>query len=228
MAQEAPAKKPTLNDAELYTVDKEKETVFGLVNEYTQHDSPIMRREAQKGRDEAARRGLTNSTIAGGNAIGKVLDSAMWMADKDAGYANSRKSDNLNALTQQDSSSKQLQGSLAQARATTSAASIRANSDLKVAAMNRQQAQDQLEASKVGAQLDRDSRLEIETMKSNTSKTGSYKAGKRTAYQSNQDQFMSGISNIDQTASGGTQQEQYNRLKTQFDNNRAAIDAWSQ
>ena len=88
---------PSLDDSELYTVDKKKETVHGLVNEYSDSSNPILRREAQKGIEMAASRGLTNSSIASGNAIGKVLDKTTEWATADAAHYNNRKTENVRA-----------------------------------------------------------------------------------------------------------------------------------
>ena len=90
---------PSLDDSELYTVDKKKETVHGLVNEYSDSSNPILRREAQKGIEMAASRGLTNSSIASGNAIGKVLDKTTEWATADAAHYNNRKTENVKAAT---------------------------------------------------------------------------------------------------------------------------------
>ena len=99
MAEAQQRTTPSLEDSELYTLDENTETVQGRVNEYSKSSNPVLQREAQKGRDEASRRGLTNSTIAGGNAIGKVLDKTTEWATADAQFANNRKTENLRALT---------------------------------------------------------------------------------------------------------------------------------
>ena len=93
--------KPTVDSTELYTMDSETESVHGLVNAYADPNSAILKREAQKGRDMASARGLTNSTIASGNAIGAVLDKTTEWAKADAQHANDRKTASLQSVTNQ-------------------------------------------------------------------------------------------------------------------------------
>ena len=90
---------PTKDSSELYTVDKSTDTVRGQLDNYTNFDTPLMKRIAQQGIDQAAGRGLTNSSIAGGNAIGKVLDKAGEWATTDAGAYNNRKTESLRSAT---------------------------------------------------------------------------------------------------------------------------------
>ena len=89
----------TKDSSELYTVDKSTDTVRGQLDNYTNFDTPLMKRIAQQGIDQAAGRGLTNSSIAGGNAIGKVLDKAGEWATTDAGAYNNRKTESLRSAT---------------------------------------------------------------------------------------------------------------------------------
>jgi hypothetical protein len=90
---------PTKDSSELYTVDESTDTVRGQLDNYTDFDTPLMKRIAQQGIDQAAGRGLTNSSIAGGNAIGKVLDKAGEWATTDAGAYNNRKTESLRSAT---------------------------------------------------------------------------------------------------------------------------------
>ena len=48
-------------------------------------DSPLMRRAKQEGIDFAASRGLMNTSIAGGNAMGSMIDRASPLALDQAG-----------------------------------------------------------------------------------------------------------------------------------------------
>jgi hypothetical protein len=89
----------TKDSSELYTVDESTDTVRGQLDKYTNFDTPLMKRIAQQGIDQAAGRGLTNSSIAGGNAIGKVLDKAGEWATTDAGAYNNRKTESLRSAT---------------------------------------------------------------------------------------------------------------------------------
>jgi len=149
---------PTVDDSELYTVDKENETVYGLVDQYSDKNNAVMKREAQKGIDMAASRGLTNSSIASGNAIGKVLDKTTEWATADSASNNARKTESLRAATSKYgtdvsaeaskySSDQQLEGtkiqSAAQIKATQISAaaqvqssSISANAQVQVAGVN--------------------------------------------------------------------------------------------
>ena len=91
-------KPPTVDSSELYTVEA-NETVAGNLDKYTDFETPLMKRIAQQGIDQAASRGLTNSSIASGNAIGKVLDKAgEWATTDAAAYAN-RKTESLRSAT---------------------------------------------------------------------------------------------------------------------------------
>ena len=63
-------------------------------------DSPLMRRAAQQGIDFAASRGLGNSSIAAGNAMGSMIDRAMPIAQFDASRFGSVADQNMNALNQ--------------------------------------------------------------------------------------------------------------------------------
>jgi len=59
--------------------------VAGLIDE----NSPLMQRAAQRAREEAARRGLINSSISVGNAQGAVMDRAIQIGSQDAAtYTN--------------------------------------------------------------------------------------------------------------------------------------------
>ena len=91
-------KPPTVDSSELYTVEA-NETVAGNLDKYTDFETPLMKRIAQQGIDQAASRGLTNSSIASGNAMGKVLDKAgEWATTDAAAYAN-RKTESLRSAT---------------------------------------------------------------------------------------------------------------------------------
>jgi hypothetical protein len=75
--------------------------VAGNLGNYTDFETPLMKRIAQQGIDQAASRGLTNSSIASGNAMGKVLDKAgEWATTDAAAYAN-RKTESLRSATSQ-------------------------------------------------------------------------------------------------------------------------------
>lgn len=98
--QTTPTPPPTVDSSELYTVEA-NETVAGNLDKYTDFETPLMKRIAQQGIDQAASRGLTNSSIASGNAMGKVLDKAgEWATTDAAAYAN-RKTESLRSATSQ-------------------------------------------------------------------------------------------------------------------------------
>jgi len=233
--QKAPI--PTLDDSELYTLDENTETVHGRVNEYSKSSNPVLRREAQKGRDEASRRGLTNSTIAAGNAIGKVLDKTTEWATADAQFANNRKTENLRALTSKYgtdesvkaskySSDKQLEGTKISAGATLSAARIQASSAERI-----QEQRGKIDALNIiaranTAKLDRESQEKVAIIGERSSTNRANTAHKRNAQTANQDSFTRGVAQIDQTASPETQQEQFNRLDKRYKANEKAISSW--
>ena len=63
-------------------------------------DSILMQRAAQQGIDFAASRGLGNSSIAAGNAMGSMIDRAMPIAQFDASRYSSVADQNMNAMNQ--------------------------------------------------------------------------------------------------------------------------------
>jgi len=263
----AAKKPPTVGDSELYTVDKDNETVFGLVNQYSDKNNAVMQREAQKGIDMAAARGLTNSSIASGNAIGKVLDKTTEWATADSATNNARKTESLRAATSkygtdvsadaskygsdkqlegtQYGADKQLEGTKVSADAHIQAAGISAAASVEssrisaaaqvkaqsIAATSNEKISAASEANKlIGHQVDlvsvvlsNASQEKIATIRSKDLTSGN----KATAYSSNQASFLTGVANIDQTASGPSQQEQYDRLENVYNTGNAAIDAWS-
>ena len=98
VAEQTTPPPPTVDSSELYTVEA-NETVAGNLDKYTNFETPLMKRIAQQGIDQAASRGLTNSSIASGNAMGKVLDKAgEWATTDSAAYAN-RKTEALRSAT---------------------------------------------------------------------------------------------------------------------------------
>ena len=91
---------PSIDSSELYTVDKATETVAGQLENYSDFDSPLMKRYAQQGQAKAASRGLTNSSIAAGAGMAQVLDKAGEFATTDAAAYNARKNENMRTVTQ--------------------------------------------------------------------------------------------------------------------------------
>ena len=91
---------PNIDSSELYTVDKPTETVAGQLENYSDFDSPLMKRYAQQGKQQASQRGLTNSSIAAGSGMARVLDKAGEFATTDAGIFNARKNENMRTATQ--------------------------------------------------------------------------------------------------------------------------------
>ena len=95
------------NDSELYTVDKATDTVRGQLDNYTDTSTPLMQRYAMQGRQEAAARGLTNSTIAVQGGMANVLDKAGEFATTDAAAYNNRKTETVKSQTHLDVVDKQ-------------------------------------------------------------------------------------------------------------------------
>lgn len=69
---------PTLQEVE------QNQLMSYHLNNILDHDSDFMRRAAQMGIDRASARGLGNSSIAAGNAMGAMIDRAMPIAGFDA------------------------------------------------------------------------------------------------------------------------------------------------
>jgi hypothetical protein len=248
MAEAQQRTTPSLEDSELYTLDENTETVQGRVNEYSKSSNPVLQREAQKGRDEASRRGLTNSTIAGGNAIGKVLDKTTEWATADAQFANNRKTENLRALTSKYgtdesvkaskySSDNQLLGTKISSAAQVQSAGISANATMgaaRIQASSAERVQEQrgkidalnIVARANTAKLDRQSQEKVAIIGERSSTNRANTAHKRNAQTANQDTFTRGVAQIDQTASAATQQQQFDRLDTRYKANEKAIATW--
>ena len=81
------------------SVNPDTDTVLGQLQKHTDFSSPVMQRVAQQARDAAAGRGLSNSTIATGNAMGAVVDKAGEFATTDAQIYADRKTQNQQAAT---------------------------------------------------------------------------------------------------------------------------------
>lgn len=76
-----------------YTVD-EKDTVAGRLSSFTDYKNPALRRVASIARGEGAARGMSNSSITIGNAIGKTFDVATDVAKADSSNIISTKMQN--------------------------------------------------------------------------------------------------------------------------------------
>ena len=269
---------PTMDSAELYTVDPETEMVKSHLDKYTNMNDPLMKRIAQKGRDEAAGRGLSNSSLGAQSAMGAVLDKAGEWATTDAAAYKDRKTESMRAVTSKygtdvsaDASkyasemglagakssalasvrsselaaSAQVRSTKISSAAQVKAAGISANASIRssqiaaaaqvraqsIAATSNEKISAAAEANKfIGHQVDM-----ISTVLNNSSQEKIAdirsqdldKGNKATAYSSNQSAFMTGVANIDQTASGPTQQEQYDRLELVYNTGQTAINAWS-
>lgn len=278
-APEAPATPvapPTVNSSELYTVDKKTDTVAGQLENYTNMQTPLMKRIAEQGRAQAKSRGLGNSTIAGQGAIGKVLDKSGEWATTDAGHYNNRKTESLRAATskygtdesvksaaytadkglegqkyssdqqlkgQKYTADKGLQGDLARASAAVSSASISASGQMgaaaiaaksreNVAAKELESSNNRLRADVAMRTLDRASNEDMNRARIDGSKAAATRAHTRdgvtrreSAATDTYNTFQNGVANIDQTASKGTQQEQYSRLILSRDTTLDAIGA---
>lgn len=74
-------------------------TVSGNLKRITANNSPLMRRAAAQGKEQASDRGLSNSTIAIGAAQGAVLDRAVDIAKGDAAAFNERKTEEMRRRT---------------------------------------------------------------------------------------------------------------------------------
>ena len=256
---------------------EDNETVAGNLDKYTDFNTGLNKRIAQKARDESAGRGLSNSSLSAQGAMGAVLDSAGGFATTDANTHANRKTESLRAATSKYgtdvsaeaskySSDKQLEGTqisadaqryssdnqlmgtrisasaqVSSARisadATVSAAGINSSAQVaaaKIGATSREKVSAAQEATKItGIQVDLVSTLlnnksqeKIRTEQKNADYMLAARNGKRSAKTTSQNAFMTGIANIDQTASPASQQEAYDRLDNQHQANLKAIDAW--
>jgi hypothetical protein len=267
---------PTVDSSELYTVE-DNETVAGNLDKYTDFNTGLNKRIAQKARDESAGRGLSNSSLSAQGAMGAVLDSAGGFATTDAAAYGNRKTESLRAVTskygtdvsadaskyssdkqlegtqisadaQKYSSDNQLAGTKLSSAAQVKAAGISANAQVTSAGIS---ASAQTAAAKIGAtsrekvaasqEATKNTALQVDLVKTvlnnksqesiaRQQKDADYmlaaRNGKRSAKTTSQNAFMTGIANIDQTASPESQQEAYDRLDAQHTSNLKAIDAW--
>lgn len=117
-------------EGEIYqNVNEATDTVFGQLQKHTDFSSPVMQRVAQRARDRVGARGMTNSSIAIGNATGAVVDQAGKFATEDARIYNERKTENQRAETH-------IRDANIRAAATVSAAQISAGATLGAARIN--------------------------------------------------------------------------------------------
>ena len=135
------------------------------------------------------------------------------------------------------SASAQVSSARISADATVSAAGINSSAQVaaaKIGATSREKVSAAQEATKItGIQVDLVSTLlnnksqeKIRTEQKNADYMLAARNGKRSAKTTSQNAFMTGIANIDQTASPASQQEAYDRLDNQHQANLKAIDAW--
>lgn len=78
-------------------VNEATDTVYGQLQKHTSQDNPLLKRVAMKANEQSASRGLTNSSIAIGNAQGAVIDQAGKFATTDAEIYSNRKNQNQQA-----------------------------------------------------------------------------------------------------------------------------------
>lgn len=77
-----------------------QQTVAGQLNKITSEDSPTMQRAKTEGMLTAGRRGLQNSSIAAGTAMGAMVDRALPIAQQDANTNAVQSQKNQDALNQ--------------------------------------------------------------------------------------------------------------------------------
>lgn len=244
---------PDIADSELYTVDRATETVQGQLESITSNNNPILKREAQMAKDKAAARGLGNSTIATQAGSAAVLDKSTDWAKTDAAIYNNRKTENVRAATniygidqgvESARETAEIAAESAQTTANIQAESQKYASDVAAAssaytANSARSTALQVQASREKVayvemvvqanmqQLNRESQASISKYTADMSAQTSLKGTVNTAKGNSYNQFMTGIANIDQTASASSQQEKYDRLVTVHNAQLEAIDAWS-
>lgn len=233
-------KQPDINDSELYTVNKETDTVQGQLDGYLDRDNAILKREAQKGRDMATARGLTNSTIASGNAIGKVLDKATEWATTDAGIYERRKTNNQQSAqstfeanlasetsikTNAASNAAQIASAGIQANATIQSTKIQANQSDKESIRASQDNQNRLDSAELIAGLDNASREKVEQANRDADYWSKNSQDKRQGAINAHSVYTQGIAAIDLTASKTSQQTQFDRLTKAYETQLDAVEA---
>lgn len=155
---------PSSRSSEIYqSVNEDTDTVFGQLKKHTDFSSPVMQRVAQQAKNAAAARGLSNSSIAIGNATGAVIDKAGEFATTDAGFYNNRKTENQRAATHLESTrmnnATQIKSAQIGANAQITAAGISANATIR-ATQIQNEGRLELQAMQDKAAMDR---LELDT-----------------------------------------------------------------
>lgn len=89
------------NRAYTYT-PTEGQTSMGLLNKYTQHDTPLLRNARTRAGEYSAQRGMLNSSIAAGNAERAGIESAGQFALTDAGHMNNAMLKNVDVLNDRE------------------------------------------------------------------------------------------------------------------------------
>lgn len=228
IAAVADSKKLLKNDSELYKVNVDTDTVRGqLDNNYANTDTPLMKRYAAQGKQEAISRGLTNSTIAAQGGMANVLDKAGDFAKTDAGFYNDRKTETLRSKTAvkttQIGADASMYGADRQLEGQLGAARIGASAEVRVAGMNNVAAGERLDKDIAGrlqiTEIDAASRERISSMETSTQlslKQLEERGANSRLSGTTRSQIFSdtaaGINSIDQTASAATQDAQAKRI----------------
>jgi hypothetical protein len=224
------------------SINESTDTVYGQLQKHTSQDNPLLQRVAMKANEKSAERGLTNSSIAIGNAQGAVIDRAGDFAKTDAEIYSRRKDQNQQAdvhlenarmgnattLTQQQmSNDAQLRNTNLQITSTEKLAGERqtfeGESLAKELASKENIAGMNIQATAQQSALERQNRQFLEQMGNDSAariaqlKEDSQDFRQRyDAGASAWDNLQQGISQINPAANAASQRTQFNRLQESF------------
>jgi len=197
-------------------VNDQTDTVYGQLDRHTNFDSPVMKRVANKANETSSARGMTNSSIAVGNATGAVIDKAGEFATKDAEIYSNRSTENQRSQTHLEGQNLTNQGNLATqaAQSESALAQIAASGVINksIASDDRVAAQERVDStnatSRANNAADNSFRLEADTR----DRASALKSEKTAAVNATWDNFERAVANIDINASAVSQQEQLRRI----------------
>ena len=202
-------------------VNDQTDTVYGQLDRHTDFNSPVMKRVANKANEVSSARGMTNSSIAVGNATGAVIDKAGEFATKDAEIYSNRSTENQRSETHLEGQNLTNQGNLATqaAQSESALAQIAAtglNSE-KLAAGDRIAAQERTDStnatSRANNKLDNSTRLQLEA----NNRADTVKAANTAAINANWDNYQIALANIDINASATSQRQQQERITASWE-----------
>jgi len=223
-------------------INESTDTVYGQLQKHTSQDNPLLQRVAMKANEKSAERGLTNSSIAIGNAQGAVIDRAGDFAKTDAEIYSRRKDQNQQAdvhlenarmgnattLTQQQmSTDAQLANTNLQLNSQEKLAAERqvfeGNSLTQELASKENVAGMQIEATAQQSALERQNRQFLEQMGNDSAAQIAQLSQDSQDFRQRYDagnsawnNLQQGIAQIDPNATSASQNTQFKRLQESF------------